>query len=65
MRTRSKTALAALAVLFGRPADSDRKAQIALGLEGIAERSIDMFLFICSQREALEDKGRTIVRGLN
>ena len=54
VRTRSRTAAAALAVVFANPgANAERKARIALGLEGISERSIETFLRLYHEREAL------------
>ena len=54
VRTRSRTALAALAILYAHPdADAERKAQTALALDGVSERSLDCFLLLWRQRADL------------
>jgi hypothetical protein len=61
VRTRSRTALAALAILYAESETSiDRKAQTALSLEGISERSIDAFLLLYPLRTVLFNEALAI-----
>jgi hypothetical protein len=56
IRTRSQTAIAVLAILYGTPSseiDDDTKARIALAMGGISEGSLDVFLTLSDSRHEL------------
>ena len=61
VRTRSKTALAALAVLFADPhADAERKTETAVALDGVSEQILDVFWLLHQRRNQIQPNGGDI-----